>query len=183
MKVLAVCGSPRKGNTEWMLRKLLDEVSKAGVDNELILLREMNIEACNGCLVCEAGGQQRKGICNIMDDMQGLYPRLLEADCLVLGTPVYFEMLSGQLKTFIDRTCPIWTRLEHKRIAGIAVAEEGVGKAVQNLRTYADVCRMRWIGSVTALAKTPGQASKSPEIAGRLRTLGRKIARVLEDRS
>lgn len=183
MKVLAVCGSPRKGNTEWMLRKLLDEVSRAGIDTELVLLREMHVEACDGCLACEAGGQQRKGICRIKDDMQGLYPRLLEADCLVLGTPVYFEMLSGQLKTFIDRTCPIWTRLEHKRIAGIAVAEEGVGKAVQNLRTYAAVCRMHWVGSVTALAKTPRQASKSPEIAGRLRTLGRKIARVLEDRS
>jgi multimeric flavodoxin WrbA len=183
MKVLAVCGSPRKGNTEWMLRKLLDEVSKAGVDTELILLREMHIEACDGCLACEAGGQQRKGICNIEDDMQGLYPKLLEADCLVFGTPVYFEMLSGQLKTFMDRTCPIWTKLEHKLIAAIAVAEEGIGKAVQNLRTYAAVCGMCWVGSVTALAKTPKEASKSPEIAGRLKVLGRKIVRVVKERS
>ncbi|UCC61065.1 MAG: flavodoxin family protein [Dehalococcoidia bacterium] len=183
MKVLAVCGSPRKGNTEWILRKLLDEVSQAGVDTELLLLREMNIGACDGCLACEAGGKQRKNICNIEDDMQGLYPKLLEADCLIFGTPVYFEMLSGQLKTFIDRTCPIWTKLKNKRIVGIAVAEEGIGKAMQNLRTYAAVCGMDWVGSVTALAKTPKEASKRPEIAGRLKILSRKIVRVVKERS
>jgi multimeric flavodoxin WrbA len=108
--------------------------------------------------------------------MHLLYPRLLSADCLVLGTPVYFEMLSGQLKTFLDRTCPIWPGLEGKLIAGVAVAEEGIGRAVQNLRTYGDVCQMRWVGSVTTLAKTPKQASKSPGLERRLRLLARKIA-------
>ena len=175
MKVLAICGSPRKGNTEWMLRKLLEEVAKAGGSTELILLRELNIRGCDGCLACEAGGKQRKGICRIQDDMQQLYSKLLDVDCLVFGTPVYFEMLSGQLKTFMDRTCPIWTKLEGKLIAGVAVAEGGVGKAVQNIRTYADVCNMHWVGSVTALAKTPRQASKSPKIERGLKMLAGKI--------
>ena len=177
MKVLAICGSPRRGNTEWMLRKLLAEVAKAGGNTELILLRELNIRGCDGCLACEGGGQERKGECRIKDDMQQMYSKLLEADCLVLGTPVYFEMLSGQLKMFLDRTCPVWPRMEGKHIAGVAVAEEGIGKAVQNLRTYADVCNMQWVGSVTALAKTPRQVSKTPGIQRKIKSLADKIIR------
>ena len=180
MKVLAVCGSPRKGNTEWILRRLLAELADGGVETELVLLRELNVEGCDGCLACEQGGERRKGVCRIQDDMQPLYPKLIESDCLVFGTPVYFEMLSGQLKTFMDRTCPIWPGLKGKPIAGVAVAEEGIGKAVQNLRTYAGICGMRWVGSVTALAKTPGQASKDPAIERRLRMLAGKIARTCE---
>ncbi len=63
MKVVGICGSPRKGNTEWMLRKLLEEAARAGVDTELILLREKQIKGCGGCLSCEAGGTKRRGIC------------------------------------------------------------------------------------------------------------------------
>jgi multimeric flavodoxin WrbA len=175
MKVVGICGSPRKGNTEWMLRKLLEGAAREGTDSELILLREKDIRTCDGCLSCEAGGKQQKGKCRIQDDMQEIYPKLVEADGLALGTPVYFEMLSGLLKNFIDRTCPIWPSLELKPIVGIAVAEESIGKAVDNLRTYSSVCGMRWVGEVTALAKTPGQISKDIDIERRLEHLGRKL--------
>ncbi len=180
MKVIGVCGSPRKGNAEWMLRKLLQEFAKAGADTELILLREKDIRGCDGCLSCEVGGKERKGVCRIEDDMQEIYPRLLEADGLAFGTPVYFEMLSGLLKNFMDRTCPIWRKLELKPIVGIAVAEEGIGKAVENLRTYSSVCGMRWVGHVTALAKTPEHVSKDRDIEGRLEQLAKKLVRVLQ---
>ena len=179
MKVVGICGSPRKGNTEWMLGKLLEGADKAGVETELILLREKDIRGCNGCLTCEAGGEDRKGTCTIQDDMQEIYPRLMEADGLALGTPVYFEMLSGLLKNFMDRTCPIWPLLEQKPIVGIAVAEEGIGTAVDNLRTYASVCGMRWVGHVTALAKTPGQVSRDRDVERRLEQLGRELASVV----
>ena len=180
MKVIGICGSPRKGNTEWMLKKLLEGVNEASVETELILLREKDIKGCDGCLSCEAGGQERKGVCRIQDDMQQIYPKLIEADGLVFGTPVYFEMLSGLLKNFIDRTCPIWPRLELKPIVGIAVAEEGIGKAVDNLRTYASVCGMRWVGHVTALAKTPRQVSEDRDVERRLKRLRKKLITVLK---
>ena len=180
MKVVGICGSPRLGNTEWMLRKLLEVASNTGVQTDLILLREKDIKGCDGCLSCETGGKQRKGICLIKDDMQGIYPKLLEADGLAFGTPVYFEMLSGLLKNFMDRTCPIWPKLELKPIVGIAVAEEGIGKAVDNLRTYASVCGMRWIGGVTALAKNPEQVSKDSDVRRQLEQLARKLIRILQ---
>lgn len=180
MKVVGICGSPRKGNTEWMLRKLLEGADQGEVETELILLREKDIKGCDGCLSCEAGGQERKGVCRIQDDMQQIYPKLIEADGLVFGTPVYFEMLSGLLKNFIDRTCPIWPRLELKPIVGIAVAEEGIGKAVDNLRTYASVCGMRWVGHVTALAKTPRQVSEDRDVERRLKRLRKKLVTALK---
>ncbi len=179
MKVVGICGSPRKGNSEWMLRKLLEDIAKAGADTELILLREKDIKGCDGCLTCEVGGKERKGVCSIQDDMQQIYPKLIEADALAFGTPVYFEMLSGLLKNFMDRTCPIWPRLELKPIVGVAVAEENIGKAVENLRTYSSVCGMRWVGHVTALAKTPKQVSKDRDVERRLERLGGKLLGML----
>jgi multimeric flavodoxin WrbA len=180
MKVIGICGSPRKGNTEWMLAKLLQEVAQRGIETELILLRELTIKGCDGCLACEIGGKERKGTCHIKDDMQQIYPRLLAAEGWALGSPVYFELLSGLLKNFMDRTCPIWTKLEGKPVVGIAVAEEGIGKAVDNLRTYASICGMRWIGQVTALAKTPKQASKDKELEKRLSKLASKLVNALK---
>jgi multimeric flavodoxin WrbA len=180
MKVIGISGSPRKGNTEWMLGKLLEEVAQSGVETDLVLLRKLSIKGCDGCLSCEMGGRERKGHCKINDDMQQIYPRLLEADAWALGTPVYFELLSGLLKNFMDRTCPIWTKLEGKPVVGIAVAEEGIGKAIENLKTYSDICGMRWLGQVTALAKTPRQVSKDKAVEKLLEKLASRLVAALK---
>jgi NAD(P)H-dependent FMN reductase len=80
----------------------------------------------------------------------------------------------------MDRTCPIWTKLEGKPVVGIAVAEEGIGKAIENLRTYSSICGMRWVGQVTALAKTPKQASKDKGLENRLEKLASKLVDALK---
>jgi multimeric flavodoxin WrbA len=179
MKVVGICGSPRKGNTEWMLTKLLEEVARAGVDTELVLLREKQIKGCDGCLSCEAGGAQRRGTCRIQDDMEIIYPKLAEADGFAFGTPVYFDMLSGLLKNFMDRTCPIWPMLELKPVVGVAVAEAGIGQAIANLKTYSSITSMRWVGEVTALAKTPKQASKDKDVELQLERLSKRLVRAM----
>jgi len=175
LKIIGVCGSPRKGNTEWMINKLLEIAAKNGAEVELFLLRKMDVQMCRGCLTCEEGGQQRKGICRINDDMNTVYPRLLAADAIVLATPGYFEMLSGLLKNFLDRTVAIWPRLEGKKIAGLAVAEEGIGRTIQNFKTYASLCKMHWVGSVTVLAKNPKDVTRNKTIEPRLKRLAYKI--------
>jgi len=179
MKVVGICGSPRKGNTEWMLRKLLDEVANGGVETELILLREKHIKGCDGCLSCEIGGTERKGACRIQDDMQQIYSKLMEADGFAFGTPVYFDMLSGLLKSFMDRTCPIWPSLQSKPVVGVAVAEAGIGQAIANLKSYSGICGMRWVGQATALAKLPRQVAKDKDAELQLERLGRKLVRAL----
>ena len=175
MKVIGVCGSPRRGNSEWMLGQVMAEAAAQGAEVETLLLRKMDVRLCRGCLRCEAGGKDRPGVCAIKDDMNALYPRLLAADAFVLATPGYFEMLSGLLKNFIDRTCAIWPRLEGKRLAGLAVAEEGIGQTVRNLKGYADLCKMTWVGSVSVLAKNPGDAANVPALQARLKRLAGKL--------
>jgi multimeric flavodoxin WrbA len=175
MKVLGISGSPRKGNTEWMLTKLLEFLDQDNHITELVLIRKMSIKNCTGCLACEAGGKERKGLCTINDDMQLIYPKMLEADVIVLGSPVYFDMISGLLKNFMDRTCPIWTKLGGKRLVGIAVAEESIGKAVDNLKTYGAICGMEWAGSVTAIASKPTDASKDKRLESTIRKLSAAI--------
>jgi multimeric flavodoxin WrbA len=175
MKIIGISGSPRKGNTEWMLRTLMEEAASNGAEVELLLLRKMDIRICRGCLTCEEGGKERKGVCKIKDDMAEVYPKLLAADAVVLATPAYFEMLSGLLKNFLDRTCAIWPRLEGKKIVGLAVADEGIGQAIQNLKTYALLCKMRWVGSATALAKNPGEVAKNKILRRRLKRLAQRL--------
>jgi multimeric flavodoxin WrbA len=158
-----------------MLGKLLETAAKSGADTELLLLRKMEVCPCRGCLACEEGGKERKGICTIKDDMTEALPKLLAADAIVFATPVYFSMLSGQLKNFMDRTCPIWTRLEGKKMAGLAAAEEGIGQAIQNLKVYASLCKMHWLDSVTTLAKKPGDAAQNKSLERRLERLAQRL--------
>ncbi|MFA5308760.1 MAG: flavodoxin family protein [Dehalococcoidales bacterium] len=175
MKVIGVCGSPRRGNTEWMLGKLLAELERGGAATEMLLLRKMDVRLCRGCLACEKGGRERRGVCVIKDDMAAVYPKLLAADVIVLATPGYMGLLSGLLKNFLDRTCAVWPRLEGKRLAGLAVAEESAGQSISNLRYYASYLKLRWAGSVTVLAKKPGDAALIPGLEARLARLARKI--------
>ncbi len=82
-----------------------------GAETELLLLRKLDIKRCDGCLSCDIGGTYRKGVCKIKDDMREIYPKLIEADAMVFGTPAYFDLLSGLLKNFMDRPCPVWPKL------------------------------------------------------------------------
>jgi multimeric flavodoxin WrbA len=158
-----------------MLAQVMQEASRNGAQVETLLLRRMNVKMCLGCLACEEGGKNRPGICKIKDDMNQIYPKLLAADAIVLASPGYFEMLSGLLKNFLDRTCAIWPRLEGKRLAGLAVAEEGIGQTIRNFKVYARLCKMQWMGSVAALAKNPHDAENITGLDRRLKRLARKI--------
>jgi multimeric flavodoxin WrbA len=174
MKVIGICGSPRRGNTEWMLNQVMQEAARAGA--EVRLSYEKNeCKDVPGLPSCEEGGPNRPGICKIKDDMNSIYPDLLAADAIVLASPGYFEMLSGLLKNFIDRTCAVWPRLKGKRLAGLAVAEEGTGQTIQNFKVYARLCNMQWMGGLTVLAKNPHDAANIQGLDQRLKRLARKI--------
>jgi multimeric flavodoxin WrbA len=176
MKIIGVGGSPRKGNSEWMLTTLCTELTRLGAEVEILLLRKMDVKMCRGCLSCEKGGKKRKGDCVIKDDMANVYPKLIAADAIVLATPGYMGMLSGLLKNFLDRTCAVWPRLEGKRLAGLAVAEEDTFQTMDNLKSYAKLLKMRWVGGVKTLAKNPADAARVPGLERRLRQLAKKIA-------
>jgi multimeric flavodoxin WrbA len=175
MHVMGISGSPRKGTTEWMVQRVLEGARSAGAETEVVLLRKLDIQLCRGCLTCEVGRDQKPGVCVIKDDMAPLLGRMLAADAFVFGTPVYFYMLSALLKNFMDRTVPIWPLLKGKRAAGVVVAEDTIGKAIDNLRTYAEVCKLEWVGEVSALAKGPGELSGNQAVIVALNALGHTL--------
>jgi len=158
-----------------MLSKLCAALGQGGAETEVLLLRQLDVRMCRGCLACEKGGKERKGVCVIKDDMNSVYPKLLAADVIILATPGYMGMLSGRLKNFLDRTCAVWPRLEGKRLAGLAVAEETTGQVMQNLRFYGKLLKMEWAGGVFTFAKLPGDAAKVPGIEARIKKLAQKI--------
>ena len=159
-----------------MLETLLGAAAGTGAKTSLFRLRNISLKPCRGCLACEKRDEHGAGNCNIDDDVRTILPELLAADVIVLGTPGYMGLLSGLLKTFLDRTCPVWPALKGKGLAGIAVAEEDSCAAIPNIRTYGKLLGMQWLGSVIALAKLPKEASRIPGLEKRLQRLGNKLA-------
>ena len=100
MKILAICGSPRKGNTEFMLRKVLESAEKNNAETELILLKDKNIKLCIACDLCFKEGKP----CHIDDDFKAMRDKIVSSDILLLGCPNYFKNVSTLMKMFIDRT-------------------------------------------------------------------------------
>jgi multimeric flavodoxin WrbA len=121
MKVLGICFSPRRnGNSETLLREALKGSRECGVKTEFLSLRTKRIEPCIACLKCK-----KTGVCSLKDDMQDIYPKLLEADGLIFASPVYFYSISGIGKIFLDRTYALKSpelRLMNKVGAAITVA-------------------------------------------------------------
>lgn len=101
MRILAINGSPRKGkNTAQMLSAALQEAEVLGAQTELIEISDFKIEYCQGCNKC-----LRQEACSISnDDTSLLLEKMRNADGILLGSPVYFGNVTGQLKTLIDRT-------------------------------------------------------------------------------
>ncbi|MDC7226944.1 MAG: flavodoxin family protein [Spirochaetales bacterium] len=99
MKIIAVCGSRReKGNTATIINKTLEPFIEDGHETEIIYPGKMNISGCNGCEGCAKTGR-----CVVKDDMQEIYPKILEADAFIAGSPTYFYNMSSDMKKFIDR--------------------------------------------------------------------------------
>ncbi len=112
-----MAGSPRcHGNTDILIERALKGAYEGGADVELVRLRDLSIEHCQGCNCCFDAGE-----CRIDDDMSHLYQSLDEADVIILASPVYFSGLSSLMKQMIDRCQCLWARKEvlGARIGGL----------------------------------------------------------------
>jgi len=104
IKILGVCGSPiKRGNTEVFLEEALKAAREMeDVTTEAVFLSGKDISDCQHCNWCLTG-QKPGQFCQQNDDMNAIYPLLVEADGLLLASPVYFARLSGRMACFIDR--------------------------------------------------------------------------------
>ena len=120
-RVLIISASPRKGgNSDILCDRFMQGAEEAGNTVEKVSLRDLKIGYCMACYGCR--GTKK---CVQKDDMEELLSRMIEADVLVLATPVYFYSMDGQLKTMIDRTLPRYTEIRGKDVYLIATAAAG----------------------------------------------------------
>ncbi len=106
MYVLALNGSPRLENssTFHMLKPLLEGMEKGGATTEVIPIARLHLKGCQGCFSCWT---KTPGVCIHKDSMAEVLPKYIQADFLIFGTPLYYFLMSGQMKTFIDRLLPL----------------------------------------------------------------------------
>lgn len=106
MNVIAINGSPRgiDGNTDILVQAFLAGVREAGGQTETVYLNGKTIRYCTGCFACWT---KTPGICIHEDDMPELLNRMRATDVVVIASPLYGNMVTGQMKTFLDRTLPL----------------------------------------------------------------------------
>jgi len=115
--VVAINGSPNmaKGRTAMILSPFLEELENHGANVELFFSSRLKIKPCScGKLYC---WNEAPGECILQDSMQELYPKLRNANLLVLATPIYIP-LPGDMQNFINRLTPLLNpRLNFAKVA------------------------------------------------------------------
>jgi len=159
MKILGIVCSPRlHGNTETLLQESLAKAQEGGAEIELVALAGKTISPCDGCCSCEKTGE-----CHIKDDMQDIYNKLLEADGIIFGTPVYYWNVSAQAKALIDRTYAF--RVERKlrnKVAGVVVTAErnGSTSAVAAFNSFFTLQKLIMVGRAIGYSGEEGYLDK-----------------------
>jgi multimeric flavodoxin WrbA len=182
-QVLVILGSPRKkGNSSTLAAQISRGAKAAGAKVETVFLQALNIHPCRGCNTCQKDNS--KG-CAIKDDMQQIYPKLIEADAWVIGSPVYWFTMSAQTKMFMDRcyALPAYARnpFAGKRIA-IAMSYGDVDPfksgCVNALRAFQDAFRYtgsKIVGMVYGSAMEAGEIANNEPLMKEAEELGKRL--------
>lgn len=181
-KVLVIASSPRKNaNSTILACSIAEGAEEAGAEVEILRLYDFTIKPCRGCYACT---HPENTNCVQQDDMQLLYPKIREADAIVLATPVYFFNMSGQLKVFLDRCLPVCYSmggLRDKKLAvsisfrGVDIFESGGGNILRSFQDLCQYCDMFMCGHVYISATEEGQAAIEPEKLLQAKILGAKL--------
>jgi multimeric flavodoxin WrbA len=106
LKVLGIMGSPRiGGNTDLLLDEALNGAQSRGAEVEKITVSNLKIAPCREIYACLKDGE-----CVIKDDMRGIYPKLVNADAVIVATPIFFYTVSAQVMALISRCQALWSR-------------------------------------------------------------------------
>lgn len=139
-QVLVISASPRKGgNSDTLCDQFILGAREAGNQAEKIFLASKNIGYCKGCGVCNTAHK-----CVQKDDMEVILGKMVEADAIVMATPVYFYTMDAQMKTMIDRTVPRYTEIRNKDFYFIVAAADTdrqmMEKTIEGFRGFTQDC-------------------------------------------
>ena len=193
VRVLGIFGSPRKGgNTERLLEEALKGAEQAGAMVDRVPLADLNISPCRECHGCDRTGQ-----CIIQDDMLDVYPKLLEADIIILASPIFFYGITAWAKAFVDRSQSLWVK-KHL-LKELSVSKEGrkrkgffisVGAtqgqrlfegAILTVKYFFDAIHADYAGELLCRGlEAKGDILKQPEALQRAFEAGRKFVTDLQ---
>jgi multimeric flavodoxin WrbA len=183
-EIIVVVGSPRReGNSSILAEQAALGARDAGANVEIFHLNELKIAPCQACGACQMDIEEN---CAIDDDMQHLYPKLREADAILIAGPVYWFTVSAQTKLFMDRCYALGSRegyaIRGKKI-GIILTYGGADAfdsgAVNAMRTFQDgfgFIGAEIVGMVHGSASTAGEVRENEDLMQKAFELGRTLA-------
>lgn len=185
MKVIGINGSSRKdGNTAIIIRKVFDELNKVGIETELIQLADYDIQPCRGCFACKGRG-------NCMFSKDGfteIFKRMVAADGIILGSPVYSADVSAKMKAFLERAGVVVATnpglFRHKVGASVAAVRRGGGMTtVDTMNHFMLNKEMIVVGSTywnMVYGKNVGEVLSDDEGMANMRNLGENMSFILK---
>lgn len=181
--ILGISGSPREqGSSTFLLQQALEAAAEAGARVlPTVFPNRLRFRGCRNC-----GGCERTGVCVERDELTPVYAWLREADIWLFASPIFFDNITGPLKTLFDRLhClyqPPGSKLPGRRTAGFIISYED--KPRDDYLRYAGIylsylawfSELAWTGRLEASGiKAPGDAAGRPELARQARELGRNL--------
>lgn len=178
---MGINGSARKdGNTAIIVGEVFDELNKEGIETELIQLADYEIQPCRGCFACKG-----RGDCVFAKDgFAEIFSRMVEADGILLGSPVYSADVSAKMKAFLERAGVVVATnpglLRHKVGAAVAAVRRGGGMTtVDTMNHFMLNKEMIVVGSTywnMAYGKHIGDVLSDDEGMANMRNLGENMA-------
>ncbi len=187
MKVIGFNGSARRdGNTSVLLQKVFDELEAEGIHTQQVNLGPKSVNGCVACMKCH---ENKDGHCvQKKDALNDWLDEMKTADGIILGTPVYFADLSGQIKCFIDRSGMVaranGNMFKRKVGAGVVAARRaGTVSAFHSLNAYFTIAEMIVVGSTywnMGFGASKGETLQDAEGLQIMSNLGKNMAWLLK---
>ena len=176
MKAIGILGSPHEdGNTAYLLEEILRVLGKE-LKTEMIFLKNYEIRPCEGCCFCEESHK-----CIIKDDMQKLYPKIMEASVIILASPSYMGGVTSRMRAFMERTWYLRKgQLENKIGTWIVVGRRRIGGAINEMNEYLDRLRVIKVPGCSGYAFRKGDILKDKEALKEARMLGERILKIVK---
>lgn len=184
MKVIAINGSPRpKGNTFQSIDLVFDAIKEEDntVETEIIQLAGKTINSCLSCYKCVKNSDNK---CVQEDDLNEIYSKMIEADAILLGAPVYLGDVTGKMRCFIERAgfvALVNKRALKRKIGAIVITKRRQGgiQAMNTVNFLFYVNEMIIVGYALGIGTFPGEIQKDSEGKTDLKILGKNLSWLL----